>query len=95
LDQFTQEGYVLWNIKKVQKPRTEPQQIDRRFPNRDATTLGLTLKGMELLLAENVTDYCHIEFEQQRQQGHFLACCDDLAHDWHINRAQEECRFVA
>src|SRR5258708_31206976 len=50
---------------------------------------------MELLLAENFPDYCHIEFEQQRQQGHVRACCDDLADDWHVNGAQEECRFVA
>src|SRR6202041_3743592 len=50
---------------------------------------------MELLLAENFPDYCHIEFEQERQQGHVLACCDDLTGDWHVNGAQEECRFVA
>ena len=49
---------------------------------------------MELLLIENFPDYRHIEFEQQRQQGHVLACCDDLADDWHVNGAQEECRFV-
>src|SRR6266436_9729379 len=50
---------------------------------------------MELLQAENFPDYCHIEFKQQRQQGHLLACCDDLAHDGYIDGGQEECRFVA
>src|SRR6266478_5766088 len=50
---------------------------------------------MELFLAENFPHYCHIEFEMQRQQGHVLACCDDLADHRHVNGAEDECRFVA
>src|SRR6266481_1157012 len=47
------------------------------------------------LLAQNFPDYRHIEFQQQRQQGHVLACRDDLADDWHVNGEQEERRCVA
>lgn len=49
----------------------------------------------KLLLAENFPNYSHIQFEQQRKQGHVLACCDDLAEHRHVNGAQDECRFVA
>jgi hypothetical protein len=45
---------------------------------------------MQLLLAKNFPDYCHIEFEQQREQEHVLACCNDLADDGYVNGAQEE-----
>src|SRR5258707_11028786 len=40
LDQVGKEWYVLWSVKKVQKPTTGLQQIDGRFPNRDATSWG-------------------------------------------------------
>jgi hypothetical protein len=40
LDQIAKERYVPWSVKKVQKPTTGLQQIDGRFPNRDATSWG-------------------------------------------------------
>src|SRR5580700_8410158 len=38
LDQVAKERYVLWSVKKVQKSTIGLQQIDGRFPNRDATS---------------------------------------------------------
>src|SRR5882762_767668 len=62
LDQIAKERYVLGSVKKVQKPTRGLQQIDGRFPNRDATSWGWAIRRMELLMAENFPDYCHIEF---------------------------------
>src|ERR1700719_3885803 len=46
LDQIAKERYVLGSVKKVQKPTKGLEQIDGRFPNRDATSSGCTIRGV-------------------------------------------------
>src|SRR5437667_11738593 len=49
---------------------------------------------LKLFLRQDPADERHVKFQQQCEQRCLVACCDDLTHHRHIDRCQEESRFI-
>src|SRR6476469_6171736 len=81
LNQGAKKRNVLRRLQEVDQAAACTEEADRRLTCRHRSGLRRRVGYLNLLAAEELTDYVHFELERQRQAGHRFTCFYDTAHD--------------
>src|SRR5258706_16347263 len=95
LNQAAKIRNVLRGVQQVDEPTACIEKLRRGLTSSNGRRVRRRLRRLNLLSAQNLSDYWHFELEDAAEIGRLLTWFNDLADDWQIERRQQESARVA